>query len=267
MKIKILDCKLLSIDKANKVNKNIREHGRWWWLQSPADYYPNRVAYVDHGGEICTVGIHVDCESGIRPVLHLESNAGKSFRLANLNWINVFDNVYLSEYFIGYDIFDKKSNQYEGSHIQKFIISWFKSQNLKFNTEIELDTLENDILNEYTTAIAKFIHKVNELDSLKVQTEYDSINEFFNSDFQDDIKLDTLVICTAYTKTPLIKLVKNKNCYEFIVDITTEDKDNFSFKSFIETRDQLYQKINQTIEALKQYSKFHNYVIALENCL
>ena len=97
--------------------------------------------------------------------------------------INVFDNVYLSEYFIGYDIFDKKSNQYEGSHIQKFIISWFKSQNLKFNTEIELDTLENDILNEYTTAIAKFIHKVNELDSLEVQTEYDSINEFFNSDF------------------------------------------------------------------------------------
>lgn len=119
--------------------------------------------------------------------------------------------------------------------------------------------------------IKDFVYKVDDSNKLNIKTDYDSIDEFFDSDFQNNIKLDTLVICSIDTKIPLIKLEKvekeNKLNYRFIVDITIDNGDNFSIKSTIETQEQLSQKLEQTIEALKQYPEFSKYADDLEDCL
>ena len=119
--------------------------------------------------------------------------------------------------------------------------------------------------------IQDFIYKVNDSNKLTAQTEYDSVDEFFSEPIKNDVKLDTLIICTIDAKEPLIKLQKveaeNKTEFKFIVDITNEDGDNFTFKSIIKSQEQLNQLVQQTIEALKNYSKFSKYIDDLENCL
>lgn len=119
--------------------------------------------------------------------------------------------------------------------------------------------------------IQNFIYKIDDSNKITTHTEYNSIDEFFKEPIKNDIKLDTLVICTVDTKIPLIKLEKieteNKLNYRFIVDISIDNGDNFSIKSTIETQEQLNQKLEQTIEALKQYPEFSKYADDLEYCL
>lgn len=125
--------------------------------------------------------------------------------------------------------------------------------------------------NETKKVIQDFIYKVDDSNKLTTQTEYDSIDEFFNEPVKNDIKLDTLIICAVDTKEPLIKLQKvetdNKTEFKFIVDMINEDGDNFTFKSVIKSQDQLNQLIQQTVEALKQYPKFNKYADDLEEYL
>lgn len=125
--------------------------------------------------------------------------------------------------------------------------------------------------NTVKKVVQDFIYKIDDSNKLEVYTGYNSIEEFFNSDVEDDDDLNMLVICSVDTKLPLIKLEKiekeNKLNYRFIVDITTGSGDNFSIKSTIETHEQLNQKLKQTIEALKQYPEFNKYADDLEEYL
>ena len=132
----------------------------------------------------------------------------------------------------------------------------------------DTDLLKTD---ESNKAVQDFIYKVDDSNKLTIQTEYNSIDEFFDDSVTNDIKLDTLVICTVDTKEPLIKLqkveVENKTEFKFIVDIINEDSDNFTFKSIIKSQEQLNQLIQQTIEALRLYPKFNKYADDLEEYL
>lgn len=126
--------------------------------------------------------------------------------------------------------------------------------------------------NEQSAKIVQdFIYKVDDSNKLTTQTEYDSIDEFFNESITNDIKLDTLIICTADTKIPIIKfekIEKDKQLkYKFIVDLTTKNEDHFLIQSFIETKEQLSQKLTQTIDALNQYPEFSKYTDDLEEVL
>ena len=124
---------------------------------------------------------------------------------------------------------------------------------------------------EKVEAIKDFIYRIDDSSKLCVQSQYDSIEVFFDTPIANDSKLDTLVICTVDTRIPLVKLAKvereNRVNYTFIVDITNEYGDNFSFKSTISNRDQLKSLVEKTIEALSQYEKFSKYIEDLENCL
>ena len=130
---------------------------------------------------------------------------------------------------------------------------------------------EEPLTNPITEVVQDFIYKVDDSNKLATQTEYDSVDEFFSEPIANDIKLDTLVICTVDTKEPLIKLQKvkteDKTEFKFIVDIINEDNDNFMFKSIIKSQEQLDQLVQQTIEALKQYPKFSKYAEDLDNYL
>ena len=137
-----------------------------------------------------------------------------------------------------------------------------------YSGEYYEEDLSNDSPKE---VIQDFIYKIDDSNKITTQTGYDSIDEFFSEPITNDIKLDTLVICTIDTKEPLIKLQKveteDKTEFKFIVDIINENGDNFIFKSIIKSQEQLNQLIQQTIEALKNYPKFSKYVDDLENCL
>lgn len=132
---------------------------------------------------------------------------------------------------------------------------------------------EKDSSNENVSreVVQDFIYKVDNSDKIATQTEYNSIDEFFDAPVENDIKLDTLVICAIDTKEPLIKLQKvkteNKTEFKFIVDIINEDNDNFMFKSTIKSQEQLNELIQQTIDMLNQSPKFSKYADDLENCL
>lgn len=130
------------------------------------------------------------------------------------------------------------------------------------------EDLSNDSSKE---VVQNFIYKVDDSNEITTQIEYNSIDEFFVEPIKNDIKLDTLVICTVDTKEPLIKLqkveIKDKTEFKFIVDITNEDGDDFIFRSIIKSQEQLNQLIQQTIDALKNYPQFSKYVNDLENCL
>ena len=141
-----------------------------------------------------------------------------------------------------------------------------KYTNEKFSCD---EDLSND--GETKKVIQDFIYSVNDSNKLTTQTEYDSINEFFDTSIAENIKLDTLIICSVDTKEPLIKLQKvkvdNKTEFKFIVDITNEDSDDFIFRSTIKSQEQLNQLIQRTVEALKQYPEFSKYANDLEEYL
>lgn len=141
--MKILNCKLLSKEEARKVDNKLRKAEYNWSLHS-AGPFKEEAAFVNgEYGYVYDYGYIIKFESGVRPALYLESNVGKSFKLAGHNWINVFDNVYLCEDLIGKSIFNNLSdgNDYEGSVIQKYVLSWCKSKNIEFNTEINFEEM------------------------------------------------------------------------------------------------------------------------------
>lgn len=115
-----------------------------------------------------------------------------------------------------------------------------------------------------------FIYKIDGSNKLEVQSQYDSIDEFFNSGVEDDIKMNTLVVCSVDTKIPLFEIEKVQIEiieYKFIVDITNEQGDDFRVRTVIQSREQLDKLIQQTIDALNLYPQFSNYADELENCL
>ena len=141
------------------------------------------------------------------------------------------------------------------------------------NTEVcdEIIGEDNSSNEQPIKVVQDFIYKIDDSNKLNVKTEYSSIDEYFNSSYQNDTKLDTLIICTIDTKIPIIKLEKIEKDeqlkYKFIVDLTTENEDHFLIQSFIETKDQLSQKLTQTVDALNQYPEFSKYADDLSNCI
>ena len=136
------------------------------------------------------------------------------------------------------------------------------------------EVYSNDYIDEdeqLTTVIQDFIYKIDDSDKLNVKTEYNSIDEYFSNSYQNDSKLDTLIIGTVDTKISLIKIekveVESKTEFKFTVDITNEKGSNFSFKSVINDAEQLNSLITQTIDALNSYPEFVKYTDDLTECL
>ena len=119
--------------------------------------------------------------------------------------------------------------------------------------------------------IKDFIYKIDDSNKIVIQTEYDSIDEFFNESVTNDIKLDTLVICTVDTKEPLFKVQKINNddnkTFKFIVEITSNEGDDFVIRSIIKSQEHLNELIQQTIDSLRNYPQFSKYADDLEDCL
>ena len=143
---------------------------------------------------------------------------------------------------------------------------------------VDLNAIRNNIdsikdcKNDYQDIAKDFIYRINEnSNKLTINSDYDSIDEFFSEKYKGNPKLDTMCIIAIDTKEPLIKIEKTKIAedtrYKFIVDITTEDGEGFSVKCFIDNKSQLDNLIKQTVENLKSYPQFSKYADDLEECL
>lgn len=114
------------------------------------------------------------------------------------------------------------------------------------------------------TNIQEYITKLAGTNKISVQTNYDSLDEYFNT---SSVYHDTLSIITADTKKELIKLRKiNNNSYEFIVDLTNNG-DEFRIQSVVDSYIKLTKCIKQTVDALRNYPQFNKYADNLEECL
>ena len=121
-------------------------------------------------------------------------------------------------------------------------------------------------------ALKDFIYKVNETNKLKVESSYDSVDDFFEDDSDDAyFNHESIVILTVDTRMPLIRVekakVNDKKVYKFVVDITNTDGDTFNIKSVIDSKEKFNQLLQSTKDALNSYPQFSKYADDLENCL
>ena len=162
----------------------------------------------------------------------------------------------------------------EDWYVRDSVKDYLKSHNLTINHWIEQNP-DKCVLEHKNSQVEKvtkdFIHKIDDSNKLTVQSQFDSIDEFFSTEIEDDVKMNTLVICAIDTKMPLFKVEKSKSDnqidYKFIVDITTDRGEHFNIEAFIQSQEQLNKLIQQTVDALNLYEQFSKYADDLENCL
>lgn len=142
---------------------------------------------------------------------------------------------------------------------------WF-AKNTKFTPfpKFKVSDFEEDIKD--------FIYKVEETNTLKVQSNYDSVDSFFadksESSYSDN---ESIIILAVDRKIPIIKLEKqvinDEKSFKFIVDIKTKDKDRFMIKTTIDSKEKFISLLESTINSLKEFELFYKYAEDLENCL
>lgn len=162
----------------------------------------------------------------------------------------------------------------------KWIRQYF-SRNTKFtpfpkftvsDLGFELKDVEDTNTTKYEDDLKDFIYKVDDTDTLKVQSNYESVESFFadNSDtsYSDN---ESIVILAVDTKLPIIKLekqlVNNEKTFKFIVDIKTKDEDQFMIKTTIDSKEKFVSLLESTINSLKEFELFYKYADDLEKCL
>lgn len=108
----------------------------WWWLRSPG-IYSNYAAAVDYDGSVSYDGYYVNDDTDcVRPALRystLKSEISKSkekncFVWNETKWkiIDKEKEIAIAYMPISFDRFDDNSNDYEGSHIRKWLLDWSK---------------------------------------------------------------------------------------------------------------------------------------------
>lgn len=171
----------------------------------------------------------------------------------------------------GYGL-DKLIND-EDYTVQDSVRTYLREYNLKIGQWLEQypDKCVLDPIILLEESIKDFIYKINDSNKLKAQSYYDSIDEFFNSKIEDNIKMNTIIIYAIDTKIPLFKVEKlksdNQINYKFIIDIMTDKGEHFNVESFIQSQTQLTKFIQQIADTLNLYSQFSKYADDLESCL
>ena len=102
-----------------------KEH---WWLRSPG-YVDNEAAFVFGGSsDVDDLGYDVRDELGIRPALKIEHceqlKPGEKVEIKGLYFTALNDGLLLCDTVVAKDMFDEASNDYDWSHIKRWLESW-----------------------------------------------------------------------------------------------------------------------------------------------
>ena len=216
--------------------------------------------------------------NGIHKVSYEEIRAKKDGYYINLDYmiIQVTQNDGKSErYYIGFfweDNVELAKSDLEGLK-QYFAKNTKFTPFPKFNiSDLGLDLKDIEDTTKYEDDLKDFIYKVDDTDTLKVQSNYESVESFFadNSDasYSDN---ESIVILAVDTKLPIIKLekqfVNNEKAFKFIVDIKTKDEDQFMIKTTIDSKEKFVSLLESTINSLKEFELFYKYAEDLEDCI
>ncbi len=138
------------------------------------------------------------------------------------------------------------AQNYLKDHNYKSIQDWIKENNSANIEQVDL-----------SKTISNFIDNIENSSMLSVQTDLDSIDDFFNN---DSAQLD---IVTADTKIPIITITTlNKDEYKFQLNVT-----NNIIVSTFTTTDKFNKLLDLSISELNENSTFYKYVDDLNNCL
>lgn len=126
----------------------------------------------------------------------------------------------------------------------------------------------NFSISDFDYLIKDFVYKINESKTLKVESDYSSIDEFFDSEF---ISGDSIAIKAVNLDLTIITIEKvivdEEEVFKFIVDISTDENDEFKIKTTFDTQEKFRSLLVSTVNALKEYKEFYKYADDLENCL
>jgi hypothetical protein len=123
-------------------------------------------------------------------------------------------------------------------------------------------------ISDFIYLVKDFIYKVDESKTLKVESDYDSIDNFFDSDFMDGDSLAIKAVNVDITLITIEKVIINEEeMFKFIVDISTDENDEFKIKTTFDSQEKFKSLLEATINALKEYKEFYKYAEDLENCL
>lgn len=126
----------------------------------------------------------------------------------------------------------------------------------------------NFSINDFVYLAKDFVYKVNESKTLKVESDYDSIDKFFDSDFKDGDSLAIKAVNVDITLITIEKVITNEEeIFKFIVDISTDKNDEFKIKTTFDSQEKFKSLLEATINALKEYKEFYKYAEDLEDCL
>ena len=184
--------------------------------------------------------------------------------------------IKIGVFYLGEDIVKSESN-FEKAR------QWF-AKNTKFTPFPKFtifDLVDEDglkyikdtkVQSKYEDDLKDFIYRVDDTDTLKVQSNYNSVDLFFadksDASYSDN---ESIVILAVDTKLPIIKLekqyVNDKKSFKFIVDIKTKDEDQFMIKTTIDSKEKFVSLLESTINSLKEFELFYKYADDLEKCL
>ena len=138
------------------------------------------------------------------------------------------------------------AQNYLKEHNYKSVFDWVKDTSNTNTNQVDLsDTISN------------FIDGIENSSMLALQTNLDSIDDFFNN---DSAQID---IVTVDTKIPIITITKLKEEeYKFQLNVT----DNAMSSNFTST-DKFNKLLDLAISELNENSEFYKYVDDLNNCL
>ena len=171
----------------------------------------------------------------------------------------------------GLDKLIKDKNPYVRKAVKKYLKeNGYKSLNAW--AKANPDKVHGNNNFETTDTIKDFIYKIDDSNTLKVESSYESVDAFFDDNSKESFESNEYIVILAVDmKIPLIKLekvIKDENqAYKFVVDITNEDSDDFIVRSIISSKDKFNQLLKSVINALNEFPQFIRYVDDLENCL
>ena len=129
---------LLSADEANELTDKIRDVSRRWWLKSPGAF-SDFAAFVRVDGSVSDTGDFVGNEEiGVRPVLVIEYLDSlklvlyQKLEIFDKDWLYIGNNRALSKDVLFCQKFDKASNDYEGSEIERCLDKWLEKIKKEF---------------------------------------------------------------------------------------------------------------------------------------
>ena len=126
----------------------------------------------------------------------------------------------------------------------------------------------NFSISDFIYLVKDFVYKIDESKTLKVESDYDSIDNFFDSDFMDGDRLAIKAVNVDITLITIEKVVINEEeMFKFIVDISIDGNDEFKIKTTFDSQEKFKSLLEATINALKEYKEFYKYAEDLENCL